>query len=258
MLARRSFFRLVPLVALCGLLSCVVEPTTSVGTDAINAPIGDDGLPEVGGLSANTQIKVYTDEERAEHPRVRASFFKVSHSPRPTPTATPVSTQHTVTGFSPSKGKVGDVVTITGTNFSTDKSRNEVRFKAALASVATASATQLQVKVPSGATDGTLSVKIGDLTISSATTFDVEEALSITGFTPASGAASTTVTITGTGFSTDKAKNKIRFGGATAVDSATASATELEVLVPASAASGPISVQVEDEVATSEDDFTVN
>lgn len=257
MLARRSIFRLAPLAALCGLLSCVVEPTAAPN-EAINAPIGVDGLPEVGGLSANTQIKVYTDEERAEHPRVRASFFKVSHSPRPTATPVPPSTQHSVSGFTPTKGKVGDVVTITGANFSTDKTLNEVRFASTLATVATASATQLQVKVPSGAKDGKLSVKIGSLTIQSSTSFDVEEALSVASFTPASGAASTVVKITGAGFSTDKTKNKVRFTGAVAIDSATASATALEVLVPADAASGPIAVTVGDKTATSADDFVVN
>ncbi len=61
--------------------------------------------------------------------------------------------QPTISSFSPISAEVGATVTITGTNFSTTPTNNTVFFGATKALVTTASATQLTVIVPKGATN---------------------------------------------------------------------------------------------------------
>ncbi len=80
--------------------------------------------------------------------------------------------------------------------------------------------------------------------------------LAVTGFDPVSGAVGTSVTIDGSGFSATAASNTVRFNGVTAaVTSATT--TSLTATVPAGAATGPISVAVGANTATSLSSFTV-
>jgi hypothetical protein len=64
----------------------------------------------------------------------------------------------TITSFSPVKGPVGTIVTITGTNFNTTSSKNIVWFGAVKANVNSATGTQLSVTVPTGATYHSISV----------------------------------------------------------------------------------------------------
>jgi hypothetical protein len=68
----------------------------------------------------------------------------------------------TITSFTPTLGIVGEVVTITGTNFNTNAENNSVYFGATKANVTSASATTLTVEVPAGATFKPISVS--DLT----------------------------------------------------------------------------------------------
>lgn len=63
-----------------------------------------------------------------------------------------------ITSFSPEKGKIGTTVTLAGNNFNTTPSGNLVYFGATRATVLTASATQLTVQVPAGATFEPISV----------------------------------------------------------------------------------------------------
>ena len=79
---------------------------------------------------------------------------------------------------------------------------------------------------------------------------------SITSFTPDSGSAGTTVTISGTNFSPTAGQNTIKFNGVAATATAT-SATQLTVIVPAGATSGVITVTVNGQTATSINSFTI-
>jgi hypothetical protein len=63
-----------------------------------------------------------------------------------------------ISSFAPLAGEVGSIVTITGRNFSPDTTYDIVRFGAVKASLVSASATQLQVRVPAGASYQPLSV----------------------------------------------------------------------------------------------------
>lgn len=79
----------------------------------------------------------------------------------------------------------------------------------------------------------------------------------ITGFTPASGVAGTTVTVTGTGFSSSIAS--VTLGGVTVPASTgdLVSATELTFPVPAAAVTGPIAIASAAGTAVSATDFKV-
>jgi gliding motility-associated-like protein len=78
----------------------------------------------------------------------------------------------------------------------------------------------------------------------------------ILSFNPISGPIGTTVTITGTNFSTTPANNTVRVNGTTAVVSASTT-TSLTTSVPTGATTGKISVTVAGNTATSTNDFTV-
>src|ERR1700694_820619 len=80
--------------------------------------------------------------------------------------------------------------------------------------------------------------------------------LAIFNFTPQRGGTGQTVTIQGQGFSVTTAGNNIQFNG-TAATVLTATATTLTVTVPAAATTGPISVTVSGQTATSTTSFTV-
>ncbi len=78
----------------------------------------------------------------------------------------------------------------------------------------------------------------------------------ITNFTPASGSIGTTVTITGTNFSTTPANNTVTFNGTTAVVTAS-TATSITTTAPTGASTGKISVTVAGNTAISAADFIV-
>jgi hypothetical protein len=78
----------------------------------------------------------------------------------------------------------------------------------------------------------------------------------ITSFTPNSGPVGTSVTITGTNFSTTQSNNLVKFNGTTAVVTAS-TATSITTAVPAGATTGKITVTVAGNTATSATDFTI-
>jgi len=166
----------------------------------------------------------------------------------------------TITSFTPTNGTVGTTVTITGTNFSATAANNTVAFNGTAANVTAATTTQLTVTVPTGATTGKITVKVGDYTTTSTDDFIVNSTSStaptITSFTPSSGAIGTSIVITGTNFSTTAANNTVTINGVTATVTE-ATATSLTVTIPAGATTGTISVTVNGQTATSTASFTV-
>ncbi|OQP60713.1 hypothetical protein A3860_32460 [Niastella vici] len=79
-----------------------------------------------------------------------------------------------ISSFSPVIGLAGDTIIISGSNFSSTLTDNIVKFGGnATASVISANATQIKVKVPAGATTGKISVTIGNLQANSTTSFEV-------------------------------------------------------------------------------------
>jgi gliding motility-associated-like protein len=165
----------------------------------------------------------------------------------------------TITSFSPTAGSIGTTVTITGNNFSATPANNIVTFFNNKTAIVTAStATSLTTTVPTGTTTGKISVTVNCVTVQSTSDFIVGTASlpTITSFTPPSGGISTTVSITGTNFSTTPANNTVKFNGTTAVVTAS-TATSIICTVPSGATTGKITVTVSGNTATSASDFTV-
>jgi hypothetical protein len=161
----------------------------------------------------------------------------------------------TITGFDPDSGPIGTSVIITGTNFSEVPETNEVRFNGVLAEVTSSTSTSITTKVPALATTGPISVKLGDELVTSAAAFTVIPP-TITGFDPITGAEGMTVIISGTDFSETPEDNDVKFNGVAAVVTASTS-TSITTTVPVSASTGPITVNVGGQLATSENDFVV-
>lgn len=78
-----------------------------------------------------------------------------------------------ITSVMPDSSAVGYEVTITGANFSTVSDKDIVQFNGIAATVTQASATQLKVTVPTGASNGKITVSIGGQMATSAGNFFV-------------------------------------------------------------------------------------
>jgi hypothetical protein len=146
-----------------------------------------------------------------------------------------------ITTLNPNSGQIGSSVKIIGSNFSVTPANNLVTFNGTNATVDNASATELVVTVPAGATTGPVVVVVGGLS-SNEVNFTVEPTPpEITSINPASGPYNTEVTITGTNFSSVLTENEVFFNGAEATISS-ATPTEIIAVVPLGAGTGPVSV----------------
>lgn len=85
------------------------------------------------------------------------------------------STTPTISSFTAS-GAVGSALVITGTNFSTTPANNIVTINGVTALVTAATATQLTVVVPAGATSGAIAVTVNGVTVTSSSSFTVTAA----------------------------------------------------------------------------------
>ncbi|MHB1459799.1 MAG: IPT/TIG domain-containing protein [Armatimonadota bacterium] len=158
----------------------------------------------------------------------------------------------TVTSFSPTSGKVGDSVTITGTNLT---GATGVRFNGTAAvAYSVVSATCVTATVPVGATTGKISVTTLGGTASSTGDYIVYQAPTISSFTPTSGKVGDSVTITGTNFTGATA---VKFNGTAAAIFSVVSATSITATVPGGTTTGKVSVITPGGTVTSTGDYTV-
>ncbi len=137
-----------------------------------------------------------------------------------------------ITSLSATSGKVGDSVTITGTNFGSSQGTNAVAFNGTAATVKNWSATSIVVTVPSGATTGNVVVTVGGVA-SNGSPFTVNSAPTITSFSPTSipaGGSAFTLTVNGTNFVSGATVN----WSGTALTTTFVSTTQLTATVPAS------------------------
>ena len=157
----------------------------------------------------------------------------------------------TIASFAPTSGRVGDTVTISGTNFVNIQS---VAFNGVAAVFTVTNATTITAVVPTGATTGKMTVVDAAGTATSVANFLVLPAL--TSFTPITVKLGTLVTITGSGFVPIPSSNQVTIGGATAVVQS-ASSTQLVVTVPVNAVTGPLAVTTTGGTGTSATNLTV-
>lgn len=95
-------------------------------------------------------------------------------------TLNPPSPPVTLTSFSPATGTGGTIVTLTGTNFSTNVINNVVRFNGTFALVTAATVTSLTVSVPESGSTGKITVQVGSQTATSVNDFVYATIASIT------------------------------------------------------------------------------
>jgi len=160
-----------------------------------------------------------------------------------------------IVGFTPTSGQAGTSVTIYGSHFDPTAANDTIKFNGITATVTSATATQLVTTAPPGVTTGPISVTVGGATANSPGVFAVLP--TITDFTPNLGPTGTTVTITGSNFAASPTNNVVSFNGTSATVTS-GSATQLVVIVPAGASTGPISIGIGDQIAMSRSDFTVS
>jgi len=141
----------------------------------------------------------------------------------------------------PSSGPVGVTVKIYGSGFSTTASANTVQFAGVAAVVSSATGTLLTVTVPVGAATGPVSVTIGGVVRQSPTPFVVRVPM-IRSFTPPVVNTGATVTVDGMDFDLSSQPETITIGS-TAATIQSLTNTRATIGVPATAASGPISIQ---------------
>ena len=162
-----------------------------------------------------------------------ASGVTDASTERRTVTVTGATLAPTISGFSPSSGIAGGtVVTIAGTNLQ----GAAVRFGGIPAPTTSTSATQIKVTAPNGVTAGKITVTTDAGVTTSTGAFT--PTLSVSSFSPTSGAPGTAVTIHGVGFNSSSA---VRFHGVVAASVTHTSSTAMTATVPA-ATSGPITV----------------
>ena len=160
----------------------------------------------------------------------------------------------TISSFGPINGEVGSTVTIEGTNFDSTPANNSVLFNGVSASVVSATATELTVRVPD-ATTGPISVAVnGGTPVASTTNFVYPP--SVGDIWPTAGSVGTLVDISGTDFDPIPVNNIVTFNGVNAVVYSVGFG-EIAVFVPEEATTGPISVSVNGLASTSTPEFTI-
>lgn len=154
-----------------------------------------------------------------------------------------------LTSFGPSIGPAGTSLTINGSGF-LGTSAVKVNGKA-VSTFNVDSDTVLHATVAAGSTSGKVSVTTPGGTVTSSDSFAV---IAVSAFSPAKGIAGTTVTITGTNFSS---ATGVLFNGALGASFNKVSSTKLTAVVPDGTTSGIVTVVTTDGNATSAKPFGI-
>ncbi|MEX0273330.1 MAG: IPT/TIG domain-containing protein [Flavobacteriaceae bacterium] len=153
---------------------------------------------------------------------------------------------HTIGSIEPDSGFEGSDVTITGAHFGADTGNIGVRFNGTPATeISFASEKQISTKVPKGATTGPVRVTVRSVAVESSFDFKVLEtpkAPTLSEISPTEGLVGTILTITGDNFGREASRILIKFNGIEAREITQITPTEIKVVVPNGASSGPISV----------------
>lgn len=163
-----------------------------------------------------------------------------------------------ITSFNPTSGSIGTAVTIYGTGFSATPANNAVTFNGTAATVTASDSGSIATTVPTSATTGRISVTVGGGTVQSAIDFvvTIAGAPTIASFTPAIGAAGTSVSVTGTNFNATSGATTFTLNGVAATGGAS-STTAASLTIPSNASSGRISATTSVGTGTSASDFIV-
>jgi RHS repeat-associated protein len=153
-----------------------------------------------------------------------------------------------ITSLVPPFGSPGGIIDINGSGFTAAGPGELVYFNGVAATVSTWADTMVQAIVPADVSNGPVTVSLNGI-VSAGSTFAAIEPLSVTSISPTFGAAGSTVTITGAGFGPNPSDSIVTFyGGAASIVSW--SDTQIQAVVPSTASTGPVTVQVADVIVT--------
>jgi len=150
-----------------------------------------------------------------------------------------------ITEFTPTNGPIGSSITLYGTGFSATKSNDSAKFNGKFATVLSATTTQIVIKIPTGATTGTISVTspAGTATTSSSFTITTSNGLpTITSFTPPIATPGTPVSIVGTNFDSVAANDGITVNLNKTFATSPATSTNISTSIPGILTTGHITV----------------
>jgi YD repeat-containing protein len=155
------------------------------------------------------------------------------------------SGQLAIFAFTPTHGVAGAEITLQGQGFSSTAANDTVSFNGAAATVLSASANQLVVAVPSGATTGPISVSVGGQTAASAMPFVIDDTgvpPTITQVGPAIVSIGNTVAVTGTHLAPVVGDTAVQMGGSDIFGLTEVSDSQLQYVVPGNAVTGYVTV----------------
>ena len=147
-----------------------------------------------------------------------------------------------ITSLSPPAAQILDLITLNGSGFGANQDSSSVSINGAAGSVYSWSDTAIQVAIVPGTTSGPVTVT-EDGVVSNSVQFTVLEGLTITSISPSSGMIGSTVTIAGTGFGPTQSNSVATFDGVPATITNWGD-TSITAVVPAGAATGPVTVAV--------------
>ncbi|MEO6035973.1 MAG: IPT/TIG domain-containing protein [Verrucomicrobiota bacterium] len=155
-----------------------------------------------------------------------------------------------IISFAPTFAAPGASVTLTGANFT---NASAVSFNGVSATFSVVNNTSISATVPAGATSGKISVTTpGGMAISAANFFVPPV---VSGFNPSSGIAGNSVTVTGTSFTN---ATLVKFNGVNATSFSLINNSQLTVIVPTNATTGPISVVAPGGTGSSAANFVID
>ncbi|MCX2740749.1 DUF7619 domain-containing protein [Pontibacter anaerobius] len=148
-----------------------------------------------------------------------------------------------IAAFAPAAGKFGTEITITGKRFATVATGNKVYLNGKAATVVSATASELRVLVPEGATTGVLKIITPDGGVTATDNFEVYQPPVLNSFSPAEGLVGQTVTLKGQHLSINQLPEV--YLGKQQCEVSMAGSGELQVLVPAGATTGVFRISTE-------------
>ncbi|MBW4890560.1 IPT/TIG domain-containing protein [Mucilaginibacter sp. HMF5004] len=177
---------------------------------------------------------------------------------------TPADPPPTITSISPKNPMPGDVVTITGTGFGSVATDVKVTIGTQVITITTVSDTQIKFTLPANITAGDLALAIKNITAANAdpqgvtiTPQPAPAVVTVLSISPAQAKVGDVVTVLGTGFSTTVADNVFKFNGAAAVVQNVVLGS-MQVVVPAGATTGPVSLSVKGGATVTGPQFTLD
>ncbi|MBX7194998.1 MAG: IPT/TIG domain-containing protein [Sandaracinaceae bacterium] len=167
-----------------------------------------------------------------------------------------ITTPPFITRFEPAAATIGSTVRLFGTSFGTNPATVEVALAGRRMEIRAITDTQLDAVVPPGATSGRITVTVRlQGTGAAATDFTVLTDFAVSAIEPASAYPGQTVAIRGGGFLQEGMT--VSFTGARSPATYTfVNGSELRAVVPADAASGPITVRLPDGRSLASSAFT--